>query len=158
VLRGAADGPATGGLSGAGCAAGGKARLESADVSILALGALEVGEALKAADLLAARGVSANVVDMFTLAPLDADIVREAAAGTRGIVTCENHRLSGGLGSAVAEVLAALPSHAPLACVGVEAGLFGEVGTQDWLAERFGLTAPHIAEKAMAVMNKERLG
>ena len=124
----------------------------AAEVALLALGALEVGEALKAADLLAAEGISAAVVDMFTLAPLDVSLVGDFARKARGIVTCENHRLSGGLSSAVAEVLAAMERHAPLATIGVSAGSFGEVGTQDWLAEHFGLTAPHIAAAARKLL------
>jgi transketolase len=128
-----------------------------ADVALLALGALEVGEALKAADLLAAEGISAAVVDMFTLAPLDIGLVRGFAGRAKGIVTCENHRLSGGLGSAVAEVLAGMGRHAPLATIGVSADSFGEVGTQDWLAEHFGLTATHIAAAAEKLVAGRRV-
>lgn len=132
----------------------GKAKVlrEGGDVAILALGALMVGEALKAADALAAEGIRATVADMFSLAPLDRDLVARLAASTRGIVTCENHRVTGALGSAVAEVLAGTGAHAPLAMIGVGAGEFGEVGTQDWLAERFRLTAPHIAAAARGLI------
>lgn len=124
------------------------------DVALLALGAVEVGEALKAADLLAEKGISAMVVDMFSLAPLDSALVLKLADQMCGIVTCENHRITGGLGSAVAELLSALPKHAPLARIGVGANQFGEVGTQDWLAEHFGLTAPHIAKAALMLCGK----
>ncbi|MCX7028320.1 MAG: transketolase family protein [Spirochaetes bacterium] len=130
---------------------------DDVDVALLALGALEVGEALKAADLLAAEDISTTVADMFTLAPLDADLVRGFAGRAKGIVTCENHRLSGGLGSAVAEVLAGMGQHAPLATIGVSADSFGEVGTQDWLAEHFGLTAPNIAEAAKKLVAGRRI-
>ena len=124
------------------------------DIALLALGAVEVGEALKAAELLEVKGLSAMVVDMFTLAPLDTALVMDLARSMRGIVTCENHRVSGGLGSAVAELLSALPTHAPLARIGVGANQFGEVGTQDWLAEHFGLTASHIAKAALGLCGK----
>jgi len=124
------------------------------DVALLALGAVEVGEALKAADLLEEKGISALVADMFTLAPIDAALVMKLAGTMRGIVTCENHRITGGLGSAVAELLSTLPNHAPLARIGVGADKFGEVGTQDWLAEHFGLTAPHIAKAALGLCGK----
>jgi len=128
---------------------------DEASVALLALGALEVGEAIKAADILASEGITAVVVDMFTLAPLDTDLVRGFAGKVKGIVTCENHRVTGGLGTAVAEVLARMGSHAPLAMIGVDANSFGEVGTQDWLAEHFGLTASHIAAAARKLVTRQ---
>ena len=67
-------------------------------------------------------------------------------------MTCENHRVTGGLGSAVAELLAEEGVPARLARIGVGADEFGEVGTQDWLAERFQLTAPHIAAAARSLI------
>lgn len=115
------------------------------DATIVALGALMVAEALKAADMLAAEGIKAAVLDAFTLAPLDrAEILKNAKASGR-VVTCENHRVTGALGGAVAELLAEAGVPARLARIGVGAEQFGEVGTQDWLAEHFKLTAPHIA-------------
>jgi len=114
------------------------------DVTIVALGALMVSEALKAADMLAAEGINAAVIDAFTLAPLDkAEILKLAKASGR-VVTCENHRVTGALGGAVAELLAEAGVPARLARIGVGAEQFGEVGTQDWLAEHFKLTASHI--------------
>jgi len=114
------------------------------DVTIVALGALMVGEALKAADMLATEGINAAVIDAFTLAPLDkAEIMKHAKTSGR-VVTCENHRVTGALGGAVAELLAEAGVPARLARIGVGAEQFGEVGTQDWLAEHFKLTAPHI--------------
>jgi len=114
------------------------------DVTLVALGALMVSEALKAADMLATEGINAAVLDAFTLAPLDkAEILKHAKASGR-VVTCENHRITGALGGAVAELLAEAGVPARLARIGVGAEQFGEVGTQDWLAEHFKLTAPHI--------------
>jgi len=125
---------------------------EGSDVSIIA-GGVTVIEALKAADMLAQEGVSARVVDMFTLKPLDEKCVLECARLTGAIVTAENHQVRGGLGSAVAEVLAEnLPT--PMERVGVK-DEFGEVGLQDYLKERFRITAPHIAAAARRAIDRK---
>jgi len=135
----------------------GKAEIlrEGSDVTLIAVG-LEVIQALRAAEQLEKEGISARVVDMFTIKPVDADCIRGCAEKTGAIVTCENENVIGGLGSAVAEVLAeAVPT--PLERVGVQ-DEFGEVGPQSYLEERFGLTAPFIVEKAKKVIDrKERL-
>lgn len=125
------------------------------DVVLAALGALMVGEARKAADSLAAEGIDAAVLDIFSLAPLDRTLVLDLARKTGRIVTCENHRVTGGLGSAVAEILAEEGVPARLVRIGAGADEFGEVGTQDWLAERFRLTAPHIAAAARKLVKGE---
>ena len=129
----------------------GKAKLlrEGKDVALVALGALMVGEALKAAELLAKEGISASVIDALSLKPLDAELVLREARRCGKVVTVENHQASGGLGSAVAELLAETGA-ARLSRVGVR-DEFGEVGTQDYLMERFGLTASHIAAAAKAL-------
>ena len=122
------------------------------DVTLIAIGGVMVGEALKAADALAEDGISAAVIDMHTLKPLDADLVIEYAKKTGAIVTCENHQIFNGLGSAVAEVLAeSYPTR--MKRVGVQ-DEFGEVGTIDYLKERFGLTADVIVEKAKALLEE----
>ncbi|MGE5615072.1 MAG: transketolase family protein [Bacillota bacterium] len=118
---------------------------EGTDVTLIAYG-MTVIESLKAADILAAEGISARVVDMFTIKPIDKECVIESARKTGCIVTAENHQIIGGLGSAVAETLAE-NYPVPMERVGVQ-GIFGEVGTQDYLMERFELTAPHIVKKA----------
>jgi transketolase len=118
---------------------------EGEDVTIIASG-VTVYEALKAADALKAQGIDARVVDMFTIKPLDVQCVIESARKTGAIVTAENHSVINGLGAAVAEVLGEnLP--VPLERVGVR-DMFGEVGSQEYLMERFELTATTIAEKA----------
>lgn len=117
------------------------------DVTLVALGAVMVGEALKAADILAGEGIQATVIDALWVAPLDESTIL-AHAGCGRIVTCENHRVTGGLGSAVAELIAEKAPGARLARIGVASNLFGEVGTQDWLAEHFHLTAPYIVQAA----------
>jgi transketolase len=114
-------------------------------VVIIASG-MTVYEALEAADQLKVEGISARVVDMFTIKPIDAQCIVESAQKTGAIVTAENHNIINGLGSAVAEVLCEnLPI--PLERVGVQ-DEFGEVGPQEYLMERFGLTAKTICEKA----------
>jgi transketolase len=115
------------------------------DVTIIASG-MEVAEAIKAADMLKAEGISARVLDMFTIKPIDEQAIVKAAKDTGAIVTAENHNVTGGLGSAVAEVLTAT-CYAPLERVGIQ-NIFGEVGPVDYLRERFELTAKDIALKA----------
>ncbi len=125
----------------------GRAKLlrEGTDVSIIACG-LEVVEALRAAEALAVEGISARVVDMFTVKPIDAAMVEACARDTRAIVTAENHNFIGGLGSAVCEVVCEkLP--VPVVRVGAP-DRFGEVGSRAYLAEKFGITAAHIAAAA----------
>lgn len=118
---------------------------EGSDVTIIASGIM-VAEALEAAKLLSAQGVSAAVIDMFTVKPLDEALVLEYAEKTGCIVTAENHNATGGLGGAVAELLAQKrPTVQEFIGVGQR---FGEVGPMSYLKEQFGLTAEDIAEKA----------
>jgi transketolase len=115
------------------------------DVTIVAAGIM-VAEALLAAETLAAEGVSARVVDLFTWKPIDADLLARCAAETGAIVTAENHNVVGGLGGAVAESLARTRP-APVEMVGVE-DRFGQVGSEDFLRNAYGLTAVKIAAAA----------
>jgi transketolase len=127
---------------------------EGDDVSLIASGVMVV-EALKAADLLEKEGVRARVVDMFTIKPIDRACVLECAEKTGAIVTAENHSVTNGLGSAVAEVLSE-DRPCALARVGVKER-FGEVGELDYLMDAFGLTAPNIYEGAkIAIAKKQR--
>ncbi|KUO75253.1 MAG: transketolase [Clostridia bacterium BRH_c25] len=117
---------------------------EGKDAAIIATGIM-VAEALKAAGILAEKGISVKVVNMFTLKPIDKDAVIACAKETGAVVTAENHNIINGLGSAVAEVLSEnVP--VPLERVGVQ-DVFGEVGPEDYLKEKFGLTAENIVEK-----------
>lgn len=119
--------------------------VEGSDVTIIATGIM-VKEALDAAELLKAEGISARVVNIFTLKPIDQDLVVKCAKETGAIVTAENHNIINGLGSAVAEVLGEhMP--VPLERVGVK-DLFGEVGPVGYLRERFELTAEEIVIKS----------
>lgn len=123
----------------------GKCLREGADVTIIACGMM-VAVALDAADLLAADGVHAAVIDMSTIKPIDTALINEWAAKTGAIVTAEEHNVIGGLGSAVAEVVTAAKP-VPVEMVGIE-DTFGESGTAAALVEKYGLTKEHIAEAA----------
>lgn len=125
---------------------------EGTDLVIFACGIM-VHEALQAAAALEKEGVSAAVVDMFTIKPLDAEAVISWAEKTGAVVVAENHNRYGGLCSAVSEVLAERRP-TPAAFVAVE-DEFGEVGPQGYLQERFGLTAAHIEEAAKSVLKRK---
>lgn len=117
---------------------------EGKDATIIAAGFM-VGRALKAAELLKDKGIEATVVDMFTIKPLDEELVVKCAEATGAVVTVENHNAIGGLYSAVSECLSRrCPTR--MGRVAVE-DVFGEVGPVDYLAERFGLTVEHIVEE-----------
>ena len=123
---------------------------DGTDVTIIASGIL-VDEALKAEEQLAAKGISARVIDMHTWKPLDEELVLQAAKETGAIVTAENHQVSCGLGSAVANVLTQ-NCLVPQERIGIQ-NRFGQVGPQDFLMEEYNLTAADIvaaAEKAIA--------
>lgn len=114
------------------------------DILIIAAGQL-VSEALDCAESLEAEGIHAEVVDMFTIKPLDVSLVLEEAKGKKLVVTIENHSIYGGLGSSVAEVLAEKAVGAPLKRIGVNEE-FGQVGTPEYLQEAFHLTAAQMKE------------
>jgi transketolase len=129
----------------------GRVLLDGGDVTLVAAGAVMVGEALKAAELLKKEGVSAAVIDMHTYKPIDEGLLVRYAEKTGAFVTCENHQVTGGLGSAVAETLSE-KKPTPLRRIGIH-GEFGEVGTLDYLQERFGLTAANIRRQAADLLN-----
>ena len=127
---------------------------EGTDVCIAASGIM-VAEALKAADKLAEQGISAAVLNTFTWKPLDEEGLAKYAAQCGCVVTAENHNIIGGLGSAVANSLART-CPVPVEMVGIQ-DQFGEVGTEAYLRQRFGLTPEAIeqaAKKAIARKNK----
>jgi transketolase len=114
-----------------------------ADVAIVATGAA-VGEAVEAADRLDHDGIAALVLNVHTIAPLDEAAVVEAASGRRAVITVEDHSVRGGLGGAVAEVLASRNgSLAPLRILGMRT--FGESGSPSELYAKYGLDAEGIA-------------
>ena len=132
----------------------GKANLlrDGLDVAIIAMGYM-VAEALKAADMLEKEGISAQVLDMWCLKPLDEEAVINAAKKTGCVVTAENHNIRNGLGSAVASCLA-MNRPTAVEMVGVR-DQFGEVGPTPELAERFKLTADEIVAKAKRAMARK---
>lgn len=116
------------------------------DVTIIACGLL-VQEALKAQKLLEAEGISARVIDMHTIKPIDQEIILKAAKETGAIVTAEEHNVIGGLGSAVAEVIVKSDARIPMEFVGVE-DVFGHSAAPKVLLEHYGLSPENIAAKA----------
>lgn len=133
----------------------GNVLMDGKDVTIIASGIM-VAEAMKAAQALQEERISARVVDMFTWKPIDTLLVEKCARETRAIVTAENHNIFGGLGSAVAEA-AAKTYPVPIEMVGIQ-DRFGQVGTEDWLKEEYGLTAADIVDKVKRVLPRRKRG
>ena len=129
----------------------GKANLlrEGSDVTIMAYG-MTVYQALLAADMLAAEGIRARVADMMTIKPVDKEFVLDSAVKTGALVTVENHSVVNGLGAAVAEIVVKYHP-TPMRMVGVD-DEFGEVGDQEWLMQRFGITAKDVYDKTKEVL------
>lgn len=126
---------------------------DGSDVTIIACGAILVNEARIAAEVLAKQGISARVLDMFTIKPIDREAVEKAARETGAIVTAENHNVFGGLGSAVAEaIVETIP--VPMERVGIQ-DAFGQVGTMEELQEVYGLTADNIVRKCLNVIKRK---
>ena len=126
---------------------------DGSDVTLVATG-LMVSIALEAREILAKEGISARVVNIHTIKPIDKDIIVKAAEETGALVTAEEHNIYGGLGSAVAEVLVE-NCPVPMARVGVE-DTFGRSGTVPALLEYYGLTAENMAKKAKEVISKKK--
>lgn len=125
---------------------------EGTDVTIIATGHL-VWQALLAADRLEEKGISAEVIDIHTLKPLDREAILQSAKKTGCVVTAEEHNYLGGLGESVARVLAQnLPT--PQEFVATQ-DTFGESGTPDALMEKYGLNAKNIVEKAQKVIKRK---
>ncbi len=126
---------------------------DGADVSIIAVGMM-VQESLKAADILAEKGISARVIDMHTIKPLDEELVAKAARETGAIVTSEEHNIIGGLGEAVASFCAG-NCLVPVIRHGVE-DKFGHSGKALSVLEKYGLSAEKIAEKAEKAISMKK--
>ncbi len=122
------------------------------DLTIIACGIM-TGKAMQAADILTGAGISARVINMSSIKPIDESAIIKAAEDTGAILTAEEHSVKGGLGSAVAEVVVK-NCPVPMAMVGVE-DQFGESGTADDLLKAYGLTAAKIAETAMRLYKKK---
>ncbi|MBQ2903820.1 MAG: transketolase family protein [Clostridia bacterium] len=119
---------------------------EGTDVTICATG-LMVNEAIEAQKILAEQGISAEVINVHTIKPLDAETILKSAAKTGAIVTAEEHSVIGGLGSAVAEAVCENPNPVPVVKLGVN-DVFGKSGPAVELLHIYGLDAQNIVEKA----------
>lgn len=124
---------------------------EGKQVSLVATGLL-VYEALAAAEELAKEGISASVIDVHTIKPLDEKILVEEAKKTGHVVTCEEHQIWGGLGSAVARLLAQRHAACPMEFIAVQ-DTYAESGQPDELFDKYGLSAKHIVKAAKKVLS-----
>lgn len=125
---------------------------EGTDVTIFATGHL-VWKALQAAEVLEQKGISAEVINIHTIKPLDEEAILRSVSKTRAVVTAEEHFMNGGLGDSVAQVLARkLPT--PLEMVAVN-DTFGESGTPEQLMVKYGLDTPNIVEAAQKVIARK---
>ena len=122
---------------------------EGNDVTIIATGIM-VSKALEASESLKEKGINARVIDIHTIKPIDKDIIIKAAKETKGMIVAEEHSIIGGLGGAVAEVVAENYPTKVLR-VGVE-DVFGQSGKASELLEEYGLTSEKIVEKAQKIL------
>ena len=126
---------------------------EGSDVAIIACGVM-VSESIKAAEQLSSQGISATVIDMHTIKPLDEGLLEEMAKSCGAIVTAEDHNIIGGLGGAVAEFLGSnIPT--PLERVGVK-DRFGESGQADEMLDLMEISSPHIVSAATRAFNRKK--
>ncbi len=125
---------------------------DGSDVTIVATG-LMVEAALDAAKLLEDEGISARVINIHTIKPIDREILAKAAKETGAVVTCEEHNIIGGLGSAVAEVLCE-EAPVPMERIGTK-DVFGKSGVPADLLKEYELTAEDIAKAAKKAMSKK---
>lgn len=124
--------------------------VDGSDVTVIASGIM-VDVALQAEEMLKAEGISAKIVDMFTWKPLDEQLIIDSAKATGCIVTCENHQVGCGLGSAIANVVAK-NCPVPMEMVGIQER-FGQVGKEAFLREEYNLTPADVVaavKKALA--------
>ena len=133
----------------------GKAKVlrEGKDITLLGTGQM-VSACLQAAEELEAKGISAEVINVSTIKPLDTECIKKSVSKTGCAVTAEEHSIIGGLGSAVAELLSE-ECPAPLTRVGTK-DTFGESGKAELLMEKYGLTAKDIVEAANVSISKKR--
>ena len=125
---------------------------EGADVTILATGHL-VWEAIEAGHILAEMGIDAEVINIHTIKPLDAEAILKSVKKTGCVVTAEEHQMNGGLGDSVAQLLA-LNNPTPLEMVAVN-DTFGESGVPALLMEKYGLTRTDIVKSVEAVLKRK---
>lgn len=126
---------------------------EGSDVTLFATGHL-VWEALEAAQILDEKGISAEVINIHTIKPIDKEAILKSITKTRCAVTCEEHLINSGLGDSVAQI-AAQNNPVPLEYVAVD-DKFGESGTPEELMVKYGLKAADIVEKALKVIARKK--
>lgn len=124
---------------------------EGTDVTLVATGGI-LTEALAAAERLAREGIDARVLSVHTVKPIDVGAILRASDETGAIVTIEEHTVDGGLGSAVAEVCLDHGRSPRFRRVGLRAGFSAIVGSQEFLRDRYEMSATHIANAARAVL------
>ncbi len=122
------------------------------DVTIIACGIM-VAKAMEAASILEKNGISARVINMSSIKPIDEEAIIKAAKETKAVVTCEEHSIIGGLGGAVAEILCK-KAPAPMAMIGTE-DTFGESGKAEDLLRKYGLTSEHIVKEVTAILERK---
>jgi transketolase len=127
--------------------------IDGKDVSIFACGHM-VWQAVEAEEKLAAKGISAEVINIHTIKPLDVESILESVAKTRCAVTCEEHQINGGLGDAIAHALSRF-SPAPLEMVAVNDS-FGESGPPLDLLKKYGLGPDNIVSAVEKVMRRKK--
>lgn len=115
------------------------------DLALIATG-LMVAESLEAAKMLEEEGINAMVINIHTIKPIDRKLIMKAAEETKAIITLEDHSIIGGLGSAVAEILAEENSNAKFMRIGIK-DKFGESGKPKELYEKYGLNAENVYKK-----------
>ena len=128
--------------------------LEGRDVTIFANGLL-VWEALAAAEQLAKQGVKASVIDLHTVKPLDEQVIIDEARRTGCFVCAEEHQIWGGMGSAIARLLAEKGHPVPMEFVAIQ-DTYAESGTPDELMVKYGMTADHIVAAAERAITKKQ--
>ena len=126
---------------------------EGSDVTIIACG-LMVSTAITAAEALAAKGISARVVDMYCIKPIDAELIEKCAKETGAVVTAEEHSVIGGLGGAVAEVLAKAGCAVPTEMVGMQER-HGESGPYKDIPHKHGMDAEAVAAAAEKAVSRK---
>ncbi len=123
---------------------------EGKDLTLISTGFM-VYQALKASEILEKKGISAKVINIHTIKPIDRELILECASQTKGIVTCEEHSIVGGLGSAVCEVLLEAKRFIPMKRIGVQ-DRFGQSGEPSELLEEYKLTPLSIVEAALSIL------
>lgn len=127
--------------------------IEGSDVSIFATGHL-VWEAIKAEAILSEKGISAEIINIHTIKPIDTQAILDSVKKTGCAVSAEEHQMNGGLGDNIAQILARY-NPLPLEMVAINDS-FGESGTPEELMEKYGLSADNIVKKVMAVLERKR--